>query len=359
MRITAVEAVPYALSFREPYVTARGRLERREMVLVRLGTDEGIEGLGEAVAMSLRGASDVASLAREIRERGEPGLVGLEVDPGRAVSAHRIADAMSPAAIAALEVALLDLAARAADQPVWQTLGAGSAKPVVCNATLVAGAPAAVAADAGRWAEHGFETFKLKVGVPGDVGQVEAVRGAVGDRARIRVDANGVWAPQDAVLRLTAMERHGIELAEQPAADLEDLAVVRNQTAIPIAADESVNGPDDARRARELGACQLATVKLAKVGGIGAARAIAAELPVYLSSALDGPVGIAAAAHLAQVLRPGAPGAGLAQGLATQLLFADTIATVQCELRNGTLHLPDGPGLGVEIDESALDRCRI
>ena len=55
MRITAVEAVPYALGFRNPYVTARGRLERREMVLVRLRTDEGIEGLGEAVAMSLRG----------------------------------------------------------------------------------------------------------------------------------------------------------------------------------------------------------------------------------------------------------------------------------------------------------------
>ena len=173
------------------------------------------------------------------------------------------------------------------------------------------------------------------------------------------MDANGVWTPQDAVLRLTAMERHGIELAEQPAADLEDLAVVHNQTAIPIAADESVNSADDARRATELGACQLATVKLAKVGGITPARGIAGELPVYLSSALDGPVGIAAAAHLAQVLRPAAPWAGLAHGLATQLLFADTIASVECDLRGDLLHLPQGPGLGVEIDEAALKRNRI
>jgi muconate cycloisomerase len=155
------------------------------------------------------------------------------------------------------------------------------------------------------------------------------------------------------------MERHGIELAEQPAADLEDLAAVRNETAIPIAADESINGPDDARRAVELGACQLATVKLSKVGGIGPARAVAAELPVYLSSALDGPVGIAAAAHLAQVLRPAAPWAALAQGLATQLLFADRIASLECEVRDGLLHLPEGPGLGVEIDEGALERLRI
>jgi L-alanine-DL-glutamate epimerase-like enolase superfamily enzyme len=266
---------------------------------------------------------------------------------------------MSPAARAGLDVARLDLAANLVGVPLWRILGAPSAEPVACNATLVAGPPAAAAADAQRWAERGFTTFKLKVGVPGDVGQVEAVREAVGPQARLRVDANGVWTPEDAVLRLTAMERHGIELAEQPAADLEDLAAVRNQTAIPIAADESVNAPDDARRALELGACQLATVKLAKVGGIGPARAIAAELPVYLSSALDGPVGIAAAGHLAQVLRPSAPWSSLAHGLATQLLFAETIASVECEIRDGLLHLPSGPGLGIELDESALDDHRI
>jgi L-alanine-DL-glutamate epimerase-like enolase superfamily enzyme len=355
MKVAAVEAVPYALPFREPYVTARGRLERREMALVRVRSDEGIEGLGDAVAMSLRGGAGAASLAREVIEVAGPALEGLEVP----AKLPRGLNAISPAAVGALEVALLDLAAKAAGVPLWRSLGAESAEPVLCNATLVAGPPVTVAADAERWAERGFATFKLKVGVPGDAGQVEAVREAVGARARLRVDANGVWTPQDAVLRLTVMERHGIELAEQPAADLEDLAAVRNQTAIPIAADESVNGPDDARRATELGACQLATVKLAKVGGITPARAIAGELPVYLSSALDGPVGIAAAAHLAQVLRPAEPWASLAHGLATQLLFADTIASVECDLREDLLHLPEGPGLGVEIDDAALERNRI
>jgi L-alanine-DL-glutamate epimerase-like enolase superfamily enzyme len=358
MKVTAVEAVPYALPFREPYVTARGRLERREMVLVRIRTDGGIEGLGEAVAMSLRGGADSATLTREITELAAPQLVGSGVDP-HPQRAAAVPVRISAAASAALEIARLDLAAKLADAPLWRTLGAESAQPVPCNATLVAGPPATVAADAERWAERGFATFKLKVGVPGDVGQVEAVRGAVGPRARLRVDANGVWTPREAVIRLTAMERHGIELAEQPAGDLEDLAAVRNQTAVPIAADESVVDAHDARRAIELGACQLATVKLAKVGGIGPARAIAGVLPIYLSSALDGPVGIAAAAHVAQVLRPAAPRAGLAQGLATQLLFSDTIASVECEVRDGHLHPPAGPGLGVEIDESALKRHRI
>jgi muconate cycloisomerase len=350
--------VQYALPFSERYVTARGRLERREMVLVRLRTDEGIEGLGDAVAMSLRGGADTAALASEIVEVAGPGLVGTEMGDEPGPPAASIGD-LSPAARGALEVAWLDAAAKLAQVPLWRLLGADACQPVSCNATLVAGPPAAVAAGAERWAAQGFTTFKLKVGVPGDVGQVEAVRKTVGPDARLRVDANGVWSPPEAVLRLTAMERHGIELAEQPAADLEDLAAVRNQTAIPIAADESVNAAEDARRANELGACQLATVKLAKVGGITAARQIAEELPVYLSSALDGPVGIAAAAHAAQALRPRSPWDGLAQGLATQLLFAETIAATECELQESLLHVPKGPGLGIEIDEDALERHRI
>jgi L-Ala-D/L-Glu epimerase len=357
MAIAVVEAVPYALRFREPYVTARGRLERRELVLVRLRSDEGPEGLGEAVAMSLRGGADAAALAREIEEMAAPALVGADLRGASAASLDL--SGMSAPARAAVEVARLDLAAKLAGMPMWQLLGSESAGPVRCNATLVAGPPAAVAADAERWAERGFSTFKLKVGVPGDVGQVEAVRSAIGTDGRIRVDANGVWTPEEAVLRLTAMERHGIELAEQPAADLQDLAVVHSQTAIPIAADESVASRADARRALELGACQLATVKLAKVGGIDPARAIAGELPVYLSSALDGPVGIAAAAHLAQVLRSRPPWDGLAHGLATQLLFAETIAAPECEVHDGLLDLPEGPGLGVEIDEAALERHRL
>jgi L-Ala-D/L-Glu epimerase len=359
MRVGDVEAVPYALPFREPYVTARGRLERREMVLVRIRTDEGVEGLGEAVAMSLRGGTGAGPIAREITDLVAPGWAGIEIGDEPAGAVPATPTEISAPARAAIGVAWLDVVAKASDVPLWQLLGARSFEPVRCNATLVAGPPAAVAADAERWADRGFTTFKLKVGVPGDVGQVESVRATVGPDARIRVDANGVWTPEEAVLRLTAMERHGIELAEQPAADLEDLAAVRNQTAIPIAADESVTSREDAHRAVELGACQLATVKLAKVGGIEEARSIAAELPVYLSSALDGPVGIAAAAHLAQVLNPTAPWHGLAHGLATQLLFADTIARTECEVRDGLLWIPPGPGLGVEIDEAALERCRV
>ena len=141
------------------------------------------------------------------------------------------------------------------------------------------------------------------------------MREAVGPEARIRVDANarlgrrrrrsGCWRE---------LEQLDVELAEQPVATLEEAAEVAAATSIPIAGDESVESRADAERAVALGACALAGVKLSKVGGPEEAIAIAEVLPAYLSSALDGPVGIAAAAQVAQTLtrgdrrrRPGSP----------------------------------------------------
>ena len=237
----------------------------------------------------------------------------------------------------------------------------GAKGAIVCNATLVAGDSRAVAADALRWAAEGFSTFKLKLGAGDDVGQVRAVREAVGPVARIRVDANAAWDMATAKRTLSALEAFDIELAEQPVATLEELAELSKCTSIPLAADESVASLDEAERAASLGACAYTGIKLSKVGGPEQALAIADVLPAYISSALDGPVGIAAAAQVAQTLhdtdRP--ERLDLAHGLATQRLFASTIASVECELRDGMLHSPPGPGLGVEIDERALDLHRL
>jgi L-alanine-DL-glutamate epimerase-like enolase superfamily enzyme len=114
----------------------------------------------------------------------------------------------------------------------------------------------------------------------------------------------------------------------------------------------------EAEQAVEAGACRFTGVKLSKVGGPEEALAIAKVLPAYVSSALDGPVGIAAAARVAAAVDAGG-GPGLAHGLATQRLFATTIASVECELRDGTLHPSPGPGLGIQIDEDALASQRL
>jgi O-succinylbenzoate synthase len=218
-----------------------------------------------------------------------------------------------------------------------------------------------MAEEALSWAAEGFETFKLKVGPGEDVEQVRAVREALGPEARIRVDANASWDLGTARRVLAELAPLGIELAEQPVATLEEMTALAAATDVPLAADESVASRAEAEQAAALGACAYTGVKLSKVGGPEEAIEIADVLPTYVSSALDGPVGIAAGAQVAVTLsgtdRP--ERLDLAHGLATQRLFASTIASVECELRGDRLHLPPGPGLGVEIDEDALQAHRL
>ncbi len=336
MRIASAEVVPYALPFREPYVTARGRLEQREMVLLRLRDENGLIGLGEAAPLSLRGGAGLAQVVRELEEwEKREEVYGLSA-PARC----------------AVHIALQDLRERrraSSSSPV------DAPGPVQCNATLIAGETEAVVAEALRWANAGFTTFKMKLGAGwDDVSQVRAVRGAVGLDARIRIDVNASWDLETAKSNLASLETLEIELAEQPVATLEQMAELAEATSIPLATDESVASLDDAEQAKRKRACAYTGIKLSKVGGPEAALTIADVLPAYVTSALDGPVGIAAAARVAQIV-----GGDLAHGLATQRLFASTIASVECELRDGMLHPPAGPGLGVEIDEAALDAHRI
>lgn len=357
MRLSSVEVIPYALPFKQPYVTARGVLRQREMVLLRVRDEDGVVGLGEAVPLALRGGVSLTEVVRELESWAEDRAIEVA--------------GLSAPARCAVAVAQADLLGRRV-----ANRGPGEDEAVPCNATLVAGEPGAVAADAEAWAADGFGTFKLKLGAESaktddmrqvsrtreaDVAQVGAVREALGAEVRIRVDANQAWDLEAAKATLAALEPYGIELAEQPVGTLDEMAELAQTTSIPLAADESVTSLDEAEAAVTLGACAYTGIKLSKVGGPEEALAIADILPAYVTSALDGPVGIAAAAQVALSLaETGHPERlHLAHGLATQRLFAETIASVECELRDGMLHLPPGPGLGVEIDEDALQAHRL
>ncbi len=351
MRIASVEVVPYALPFREPYVTAAGSLTRREMVLLRLRSEDGLVGLGEAVPLALRGGTALATVVAELERLG--GQETLDEPTLR----NDVPTLSAPARCAAL-TALLDLRGKRA--AAEERVSAGPSPPVRCNATLTAGDPAMVVSAAESWAADGFSTFKLKLGTGDDAAQVRAVREALGPRAQIRVDANGAWDVEAAKQTLSELEPYEIELAEQPVGTLEEAMEVARSTSIPLAGDESIESRADAERAVAMEACRMTGVKLSKVGGPESAVEIAEVLPAYLSSALDGPVGIAAAAQVAATLdAAGGGGIDLAHGLATQRLFASTIAAVECRLEGDMLHLPDGPGLGVEIDEMALAAHRL
>lgn len=359
MKIDSLEAIPYSLPFREPYVTSRGQLTERDLLLVRARA-EGIEGWGETAALSLRGGAGVRELAAEVEGVCRDTLLEGGFEPERiwsVLAVCRSRGAGAPA-LAAVDIALHDLAGKAAGKPLWELLGATAAAPVVCNATLPAANPTALREIAERWAADGFRTYKLKMGLASDMAQIATVRSVLGPEVKIRIDANGAWSVEDAVDRLRAIGRHTVELAEEPVAGLEQLAELRSRTRIPLAADESVTGQRDARRAVDLDACNLATVKLAKVGGIAEALEIAAIMPVYMSSALEGPVGIAAAAHCVQALPPQPAATGLAHGLATERLFAGTVGR-GAEARGDTLRLGDEPGLGIEMDLEALESRRL
>ena len=177
----------------------------------------------------------------------------------------------------------------------------------------------------------GCTTAKVKVAEPGqslgdDVARLEAVRDALGPLGQVRVDANGGWDVDEAVGAIRSLDRaaDGLEYVEQPCASVEELAAVRRAVDVPIAADESIRRAADPYRVRDLGAADIAVLKVQPLGGVRACLRIAEDigLPVVVSSALETSVGIATGLALAAAL----PELPYACGLATVQLLTDDLA---------------------------------
>jgi o-succinylbenzoate synthase len=192
--------------------------------------------------------------------------------------------------------------------------------------------PAVGPEEAGRLAAEaaaaGVTTLKVKVGggsPADDVDRVAAVRAALGPSGRIRIDANGAWDVEEAVIAIGRLAAFGLELVEQPVADLADLAAVRRRVRVPVAADESVRRLGDARRLRALDAADAVVVKVQPLGGVRAALKVveAAGVPAIVSSLYETSVGLAAGVALAAAL----PELPFACGLGTAtLLGGDVVA---------------------------------
>jgi L-alanine-DL-glutamate epimerase-like enolase superfamily enzyme len=369
MRIVRLEVIPIALPFGERYRTASGELSAREMAVIKLHTDVGQWGLGEAVPLGLRGGPGLGQIASELAACG---AALADADASEVLTRNPVEirnwiwsllercrrQHVAAPVIAALDIALHDLAGRLAGLPMWRLLASSGIRAIHCNATLDAGDPGHVGAIAARQRSAGFATFKVKVGTGEDEARVAAVRRAVGQGSRIRLDANGAWSPIEALEMLGRLDPYLIELVEQPCAGVHELALVRSQTAIPIVADESLTSVEDARALLLARACDAATIKLAKVGGPLEALRIAAILPSYLSSALDGPIGIAAALHTAQALPHGGYAEGFAHGLATLGLFSALYGDPR-GLLGPELTPPHATGLGIDVDDAALRELRL
>ena len=202
---------------------------------------------------------------------------------------------------------------------------------VPVNATVPAVAPERVADVLARF--PGCATAKVKVAERGqsladDAARVAAVRDVMGPSARVRVDANGAWSVDDALVALRRLPDSGLEYAEQPCATVEELRDLRMSLArsgidVPIAADESIRRAEDPLRVRDLEAADLVVVKVAPLGGVRAALAVveACGLPAVVSSALDTSVGISAGVALAAAL----PSLDHACGLGTVALLGGDV----------------------------------
>jgi o-succinylbenzoate synthase len=323
-----------SIPLREPFATSGGVVAERELLLLRLEDDDGAVGYGEAAPL--------------------PSYDGVTID--EVIDALRSDSANGPPqARAAEEMALLDLEAGREGRAI----GEPGAEAIAVNRTLAGGPAAEVAERAAEGVREGYSCFKLKVGLPDDAERVAAVREAIGPWPALRVDANGAWSVAEAVRAIEQLTVHDLQLVEQPCATLEEMAEVRGQVDVPIASDESVASPEDVRAAASGGACDIVNVKLAPSGGFSAARetlraARSHGLDAFLSSTLDGPWGIAAALQLAAGER-----VQLACGLATLELFDATLALALPPPADGLLVVPQGPGLGLAIDEAAIDEVLV
>ncbi|MDQ3647428.1 MAG: mandelate racemase/muconate lactonizing enzyme family protein [Actinomycetota bacterium] len=319
-----------SLPLREPFVMSSGVVSARELAVLRLEDADGTAGYGEAAPLETYDGVSIDAVIDELRAEGGAAL---------------------PQARAAEELARLDLEARREGR----ALGDPGADAIAVNRTLAAGPPAEVATRAREAVREGYSCLKLKVGLPDDSERVAAVREAMGPWPALRVDANGAWSVGEAQHAIAALAPHDLQLVEQPCRTLEELALLRAEVGVPLAADESITGPDDVRAAAELHACDAVNVKLASAGGFEAAReAVRAArysgVEPYLSSTLDGPWGIAAALQLAASER-----LSLACGLATLELFDARLARALPRPRMGLMAVPPGPGLGVEVEPGALE----
>lgn len=339
-----LEIERHSLRLASPLETAYGTLEERELIGIALVGEDGVAGYGEAAALAPYDGVSTDRVEQAL-ERYRPVLARAgDLNGAQLIDACRLIEDL-PQALAALDLALWDRAGRRAGKPIAALLSDEWAAEIPVNATITALDRAGVAEQAARAVKDGFGCLKLKVGVGDDAGRVAAARAGAGPRAQLRLDANGAWEVEEAIRAIDALSPAGLELVEEPTHGLHAVREVRERVAVRVAIDETTEQPG----ALAAGVADAVCLKIARCGGIGAllvaatlVRSSGAE--VYLASTFDGPLGIAAALHAAAALASRGPLPHC--GLATLDLFSDLENPLP--VREGSIAVPQGPGLGVE-----------
>ena len=363
MRIVGIESMIVEVPLKEPVTGVHGVTSVQKSVLVRVTSDDGLEGWGDVdptPGYSLESVDDIAAgvdhLARAV--------AGLDpMNTLRALTAMDETSGRAFEAKAAIEMALFDLKGKALGVPVHSLLGGRLVDEVFLNAWIGAVPPAQAAREAEGWVARGFITAKIKVSGAGPEGieRVAAVRAAVGSRMALRVDFNESLAPDEAVPFIQKLVPYDLTLVEQPVPRdrIDALAEIREQIDIPLMADESVTSPASLIEIIKRDAADIVKVKAMKQGGLLRTRSMidlaeAAGLHVVIGHGFGLTLSTLAEATLAATSDAVLPGC---EAVGPLKMSADVVAN-PVDLTHGTLKLPNTPGLGATIDEKALARYR-
>jgi L-alanine-DL-glutamate epimerase-like enolase superfamily enzyme len=373
VKITAVTVETLELEMEAPFVIASSALAVSPCDLVRVETDEGLVGFGEACPAYEFTGDTLWTVQDVIGEYLGPAVIGkdpFQIEGIVHCWERELWTVGNQAARAALEMALWDLQGKALGRPLCDLIGGRTRDGLVEVIAWGWDAPEVLAEKTRRMCAEGITVFKIKVGdLPErDEQRVAAVRGAAGPDARLTVDANQGWLDaKTAVRAIRMLEPYAIEFVEQPVRmdDLEAARFVRAHVDVPIALDETVRGPREALAAAKAGACDIFVVKLMKTGGLLNALKVnaiaeAAGISVMMGNMGESSLGLAAHFHLSAALAnvthcdadlPWRPG-GYLRDIGTGL---------RAELRGGvsTVLVPRAPGLGILLDDDAIAAQRV
>lgn len=366
LKITRAEVFGVAMPLIGTYTSAGISKDATKCVVIRLTASDGTVGISSIEpSAAAKPPGTAAELMATLRERVAPAVVGQ--DPTNINRLIELLDSLTPGqpgAAAAMEMACVELAARLQDVPLYTYLGGAVEHEVLFNGWIGMLPPDEAAAEARQWLKAGFLSAKIKVGsgVEADHDRIAAVRDAVGSAMKLRIDAN-LQYDADTSLRLCRLvKQYDLQLFEQPAhlRDLEGMARVRREGGIPVMADESVSDHASLVAVIKAGAADYVKFGIKQAGGIlrasrMLATAEAAGLPVVIGHGFGLDPSTLAEVMLAATSRNVLPGLECVGPLKVK----DTVTTTRLDISSGRIPLPDGPGIGVKLDEAKLAQYRL
>jgi len=356
------------LPIRRPHRFASQTMHRASHLLVRVRTEEGLEGIGEGTTPGgpWWGGESVETMKVVIDSYLAPALIGENATRiGRVLEKMDRVAARNAFAKAAVEMACHDVLGKALGVPLCDLLGGPLRDSLPVLWTLAAGDADKDVAEAEEKLAAGLHSrFKVKVGggdVDAELERLARISGALGDRAQLTVDPNGSWDELKAMRALPRLAEIGVSLLEQPVPDwdLAGMARLTGAGLVPIMADECMRSVHDALAVVERRAAHVFSLKVLKSGGITrtqktAAIAEAAGMRCFGGTSLETSVGTAASINLFCAVP------NLTEGceLFGPLLLADDVVEEPLEYRDFRVWRPKGPGLGVSLDEEKVEHYR-